>query len=104
MTDTLETYYASGGPYVSPLLLHYVQQVVLVAAVGVSILFLVNFAWMWMLDPAFSIFNWFLIALGMPKPISSTSTMSTLGALAGALISKRGGAFASRASSTVLCG
>src|ERR1700686_1016933 len=25
-------------------------------------------AWMWMLDPAFSIFNWFLIALGMPKP------------------------------------
>src|SRR5207253_8775340 len=22
-------------------------------------------AWMWMLDPAFSIFNWFLIALGM---------------------------------------
>jgi multiple sugar transport system permease protein len=25
-------------------------------------------AWMWMLDPAFSIFNWFLIALGVPKP------------------------------------
>src|SRR5712675_2379765 len=25
-------------------------------------------AWMWMLDPAFSIFNWFLIARGMPKP------------------------------------
>src|SRR5438094_5987508 len=25
-------------------------------------------AWMWMLDPAFSVFNWFLIALGMPKP------------------------------------
>jgi Flp pilus assembly protein TadD len=49
MTDTLETYYASGGPYISPLLLHNVQQVVLVAAVGVSILFLVNFAWMWML-------------------------------------------------------
>src|ERR1700736_5318211 len=25
-------------------------------------------AWMWILDPSFSIFNWFLIALGMPKP------------------------------------
>src|ERR1700688_2797326 len=25
-------------------------------------------AWLWMLDPAFSIFNWFLLALGWPKP------------------------------------
>src|SRR5215472_11575906 len=25
-------------------------------------------AWMWILDPAFSVFNWFLIKLGMPKP------------------------------------
>ena len=25
-------------------------------------------AWMWILDPAFSVFNWFLIALGMPPP------------------------------------
>jgi len=25
-------------------------------------------AWMWILDPAFSVLNWFLIALGMPKP------------------------------------
>ncbi len=25
-------------------------------------------AWMWILDPAFSVFNWFLIALGFPKP------------------------------------
>jgi multiple sugar transport system permease protein len=25
-------------------------------------------AWMWILDPAFSVFNWFLIALGVPKP------------------------------------
>ena len=25
-------------------------------------------AWMWILDPAFSVFNWFLIGLGMPKP------------------------------------
>jgi multiple sugar transport system permease protein len=25
-------------------------------------------AWMWILDPAFSVLNWFLLALGMPKP------------------------------------
>jgi multiple sugar transport system permease protein len=25
-------------------------------------------AWMWILDPAFSVLNWFLIGLGMPKP------------------------------------
>jgi multiple sugar transport system permease protein len=25
-------------------------------------------AWMWILDPAFSVFNWFLLALGVPKP------------------------------------
>jgi multiple sugar transport system permease protein len=25
-------------------------------------------AWMWILDPAFSVFNWFLIALGWPRP------------------------------------
>ena len=25
-------------------------------------------AWMWILDPAFSVLNWFLIAVGLPKP------------------------------------
>jgi multiple sugar transport system permease protein len=25
-------------------------------------------AWMWILDPAFSVLNWFLVALGAPKP------------------------------------
>src|SRR5262245_8500503 len=40
-------------------------------------------------------------ALGMPKPMSSMRTMSTLGAPAGAFTSKRVGGFASRASSTV---
>jgi multiple sugar transport system permease protein len=28
-------------------------------------------AWMWILDPAFSVLNWFLTALGVPKPGSS---------------------------------
>ena len=27
-----------------------------------------TFAWKWMFDPTFSVLNWFLIALGMPKP------------------------------------
>ena len=47
MADTLEAYYSSGGLFIPPMALQIVQQIVLVAAVGVSILFLVNFAWMW---------------------------------------------------------
>ena len=43
MTDTLEAYYASGGPYVSPALLRMAQQALLSAAIVVSILFLINF-------------------------------------------------------------
>src|SRR6266581_2829442 len=43
-------------------------------------------------------------ALDWPNPMSSISTMSTLGALAGALTSNRGGGVALRASKTVLCG
>src|SRR5213595_160809 len=47
MADTLETYYASGAPYLSPPLLHAAQQVLLGAAICVSILFLGNFIRMW---------------------------------------------------------
>src|SRR5215472_4016357 len=47
MADTLETYYASGGPYLSPSLLRAAQQILLGAAIGVSILFLGNFIRMW---------------------------------------------------------
>src|SRR5205814_5367042 len=39
-----------------------------------------------------------------PKPISSSKTITMLGEPGGALISKRGGALASRASNTVLVG
>src|SRR6266852_9062009 len=49
MTDTLEIYYASGAPYIAPWLLHGVQQGVLFVAIAVSVLFLVNFARMWVL-------------------------------------------------------
>ena len=41
-------------------------------------------------------------ALLWPKPMSSISTITTLGAPSGAFTSKRGGAFASRASSVVM--
>ena len=47
MTDTLETYYASGGPFVAPSVLHVMQQVMLGAAIAVSVLFLIHFARMW---------------------------------------------------------
>src|SRR5213595_4364697 len=43
MADTLETYYASGAPYLSPSLLRGAQQILLRAAICVSILFLGNF-------------------------------------------------------------
>src|SRR5207249_886444 len=49
MSDTLEVYYASGAPFIPPSLLYGVQQVTLFVAIAVSILFLVNFARMWVL-------------------------------------------------------
>src|SRR5438477_1014802 len=47
MTDTLETYYASGAPYIPPSVLQSVQQLILFTAIAVSTLFLINFARMW---------------------------------------------------------
>jgi Tfp pilus assembly protein PilF len=47
MTDTLDAYYASGGPYVPPTLLRGAQQAMLFVAVVVSVLFLINFVRMW---------------------------------------------------------
>jgi tetratricopeptide (TPR) repeat protein len=47
MTDTLEMYYASGGPFIPPWLLHNAQQIVLAIAIAVSVLFLFNFSRMW---------------------------------------------------------
>ena len=43
MTDTLEAFYGSGGPFISPALLHIAQEAVLFAALAVSILFVANF-------------------------------------------------------------
>jgi tetratricopeptide (TPR) repeat protein len=47
MADTLETYYASGGPFIPPWLLHNAQQIMLGGAIAVSVLFLFNFSRMW---------------------------------------------------------
>jgi Flp pilus assembly protein TadD len=48
MADTLETYYASGAPFIPPMWLHTAQQTLFAGAVAVSVLFLGNFIWMWM--------------------------------------------------------
>ena len=48
MTDTLESYYAAGGPFIPPNLLRAAQQGLLALALAVSGVFLVNFVWMWM--------------------------------------------------------
>jgi tetratricopeptide (TPR) repeat protein len=48
MTDTLESYYAAGGPFIAPALLRVAQQGLLALAFAVSGVFLVNFVWMWM--------------------------------------------------------
>src|SRR6266513_4150205 len=48
MTDTLETYYSAGGPFIQPALLRSAQQGLLTLALAVSGVFLLNFIWMWM--------------------------------------------------------
>ncbi len=47
MTDTLDAFYESGGGFIAPATLHLVQQAVWVIAVGVCVVFLANFVWMW---------------------------------------------------------
>jgi tetratricopeptide (TPR) repeat protein len=47
MTDTLESYYAAGGPFITPALLRAAQQAFLTLAIAVSGVFLANFIRMW---------------------------------------------------------
>jgi len=47
MTDTLETYYSAGGPFIPPTVLRTGQQGLLALALLISALFLANFIWMW---------------------------------------------------------
>src|SRR4029450_10182569 len=47
MTDTLETYYSAGGPFIPPALLRTMQQGLLAVALAVAGLFLANYVWSW---------------------------------------------------------
>src|SRR6058998_2453054 len=47
MTDTLETYYAAGGPFIPPGFLRAAQQGAFALALAVAGVFLANFIWMW---------------------------------------------------------
>src|SRR4026209_1547400 len=47
MTDTLESYYSAGGPFISPAVLHTAQQGLMALALAISALFLANFIWLW---------------------------------------------------------
>ncbi len=49
LSDTLDTYYMCGGPFIPPALVHYGQQLILFAAIGVSVLFLLHFGRMWII-------------------------------------------------------
>jgi len=47
MTDTLETFYSAGGPFIPPAVLRAGQQGLLALALLISVLFLANFIWLW---------------------------------------------------------
>jgi tetratricopeptide (TPR) repeat protein len=47
MTDTLETYYSAGGPFIPPAVLRAGQQGLLALALLISAVFLANFIWAW---------------------------------------------------------
>src|SRR5437588_4014303 len=47
MTDTLESYYSAGGPFIPPGLLRAAQQGLFGLALTVAGIFLANFIWMW---------------------------------------------------------
>jgi Tfp pilus assembly protein PilF/branched-subunit amino acid transport protein len=47
LSDTLDTYYMCGGPFIPPAVVHHGQQFILLAAIAVSVLFLLHFGRMW---------------------------------------------------------
>jgi tetratricopeptide (TPR) repeat protein len=49
LSDTLDTYYMCGGPFISPSVIHHGQQLMLLAAIAVSVLFLLHFGRMWII-------------------------------------------------------
>jgi Tfp pilus assembly protein PilF len=49
LSDTLDTYYLCGGPFIAPSIIHHGQQLILLAAIVVSVLFILHFARMWII-------------------------------------------------------
>ena len=49
LSDTLDTYYMCGGPFISPLVVQLGQGLILLAAVAVSVLFVVHFCRLWII-------------------------------------------------------
>jgi Tfp pilus assembly protein PilF len=49
LSDTLDTYYMCGGPFIPPSLVHHGQQLFLYAAIAVSVVFLLHFGRMWII-------------------------------------------------------
>src|SRR6266536_3087393 len=47
MSDTLDSYYWAGGPFIPPALLRAAEEGALMLALGISAVFLANFIWMW---------------------------------------------------------
>src|SRR5450759_3029247 len=49
LSDTLDTYYMCGGPFIPPSVVHHGQQLILFAAIAVSVLFVLHFGRMWLI-------------------------------------------------------
>jgi tetratricopeptide (TPR) repeat protein len=49
LSDTLDTYYMCGGPFIPPSVVQHGQQLILFAAIAVSVLFLLHFGRMWII-------------------------------------------------------
>ena len=49
LSDTLDIYYMCGGPFIPPSLVHHGQQLILFAAIAVSVLFVLHFGRMWII-------------------------------------------------------
>ena len=49
LSDTLDTYYMCGGPFIPPSVVQHGQQLFLVAAITVSVLFLLHFGRLWVI-------------------------------------------------------
>jgi tetratricopeptide (TPR) repeat protein len=49
LSDTLDTYYMCGGPFIPPSVVQHGQQLILFAAIAVSVLFLLHFGRLWII-------------------------------------------------------